>query len=163
MFRASRRQSLLLGIFLILVLVFVTTFRMGVVRGKSMEPTYEDGQIVLVRRWNWFHGPLHHNDVVLVQQERDVIIKRVYRLSGEEIDDNPIRVAMATRRNDLSDYYEQKTIQTPNGPETHLYVPEGYVVIIGDNLRVSEDSRLFGPVPQRNILGRVVAAPPPPR
>jgi signal peptidase I len=161
MSRANRRQTLFVLVFLIVVLGFVTTFRMGVVRGDSMYPTYLNGQVVLVRRRNWLSGPLHHNDVVLVRKDRDVLIKRVWRLPGEEVDDPGVR--RPTFLNNLQDYYEQERVQTPDGTEeTRLFVPQGFLVILGDNRRVSEDSRIFGPVPERDVLGVVVASPPPP-
>src|SRR5262249_51459517 len=135
---------------------------MGVVRGDSMESTYQNGQVVLVRRRNLFSPPLRHNDVVLLRKDRDVIIKRVYRLPGEEIDETFPNVLAYTRLNGMEDYYEQKVEQTPQRPKTHYYVPDGSLVILGDNLRVSEDSRIFGPVPERDVLGVVVNAPGPP-
>ena len=85
MSRSVRRQIVFVGVFLVVVLLFVTLFRMGLVRGDSMSPTYEDGQVVLVQRRSRFSPPLKHNDVILVRHDRDVLIKRVYRLEGEEL------------------------------------------------------------------------------
>ena len=157
-----RRQSILILIFLILVIVFMTTYRMGVVRGTSMLPTYQDGQVVLVRRKNWFSPPLHRNDVVLLQKDREVIMKRVFRIPGDEIDAGNPNLLEITRMRGLSDYYEQ-LIQVPYREGLpRLFVPDGYIVVLGDNPSVSEDSRLFGPVPERDVLGTVVNAPVPP-
>lgn len=163
----SRRQMFLIGLFLILVVMFMTTFRMGVVSGTSMEPTYNDGQVVLVRRRNLFSPPLRRGDVVLVRNGHDVIIKRIFRLPGEEIDNSYPDVLAPTQMHYLTDhyltdYYEQQTVQTPQGPVIHYYVPKDFFVVIGDNLPVSEDSRVFGPVALHDVLGVVVAAPPAP-
>lgn len=158
----TRRQTLFIVAFLCVVLLFVTSFRMGIVRGDSMEPTYQNGQLVLVRRFNRFSAPLRHNDVILVRKDRDVIIKRVYRLSGEEITEAFPNLLAFTNYNHISDYYEQQIVNTKDGPVKHLRVPDGYIAILGDNLKVSEDSRIFGPVPIRDILGTVVRAPGPP-
>lgn len=156
--RAPRRQTVLIGVFLLLVVLFLMFFRMGVVRGESMLPTYVDGQVVLVSRRHSYSPPLRHNDVVLLRKDRDVIIKRVFRVEGEEIDESFPYVLQRTLLSDLGDYYEHKT----EGGRTHYYVPKGYIVVLGDNLRVSEDSRFFGPVPVRDVLGTAVAAPGPP-
>lgn len=158
---AVRRQLVLVAIFLGLVVYFVTTFRMGVVRGDSMEPTYHNGQVVLVRRINALKTPLHHNDVVLVRKDRDVIIKRVYRLPGEEIPHGFPFVREFTFEHLLADYYEQLPGETPES-RPRLFVPKDYLVILGDNARISEDSRFFGPVPLRDVLGVVVRSQPPP-
>jgi signal peptidase I len=156
--RAPRRQTVLVGVFLLLVVMFLILFRMGVVRGQSMTPTYVDGQVVLVSRRHSYSPPLRHNDVVLLRKDRDVIIKRVYRLEGEEIDNAFPYVLGRTIAMNLGDYYEHKV----EGGQIHYYVPQGYIVVLGDNLRVSEDSRYFGPVPVRDVLGTAVAAPGPP-
>ena len=40
---------------------------------------------------------------------------------------------------------------------TGIYVPEGYVLPLGDNRDNSQDGRYFGPVPETKINGRAVA------
>jgi len=156
---STTRQTVLICLFLVLVIVFVTMFRLGIVRGASMEPTYTDGRIVLVRRMATLGRKLRRGDVVLVRNEHDVIIKRVFRLPGEEIDHSFPDVLSQSQLRDLTDYYEQKVQKTPEEYVTHFYVPQGYIVVIGDNTPVSEDSRIFGPVSERDILGVVVRAP----
>jgi type IV secretory pathway protease TraF len=37
-------------------------------------------------------------------------------------------------------------------------IPEGHVWLSGDNMPFSQDSRSYGPVPSRNLLGRLVVA-----
>ena len=127
-----------------------------------MMPTFVDGQIVLVRRMATLGRALHRGDVVLVNNDHDVIIKRIYRVAGDEIDTSFPDVLSPTSRRDLTDYYEQKTVNTPTGPQTHYMVPDGYLVVIGDNTTNSEDSRVFGPVSIKDVLGVVVQSPPAP-
>jgi len=164
MTRSIRRQIAFVALFLVVVVLFMTMFQMGVVRGQSMEPTYVNGQVVLVQRHNGFSHPLHRYDVVLLRHDRDVLIKRIYRLEGEELTDTLYPyTARQARRSRVVDYYEQDPpIALPGGPPPRLFVPKGYVVVLGDNIRNSEDSRAFGPVPVRDILGVVVNSPPPP-
>jgi signal peptidase I len=163
MSRSVRRQVAFVSVFLVVVALFVTMFRMGVVRGSSMEPTYENGQVVLVQRRNRFSPPLKRSDVILVRHDRDVLIKRIYRLEDEEMTDTFPYTAAMIRHSGLDDYYEQQPAIAPvNGPPPRLFVPRGYVVVLGDNIRNSEDSRVFGPVPMRDILGVVVNSPRPP-
>ena len=159
----ARRQTLFICVFLVVVVLFVTTYCMGVVRGASMEPTYQDGQVVLVRRRSLLSAPLRRNDVVLLQRYRgEVIIKRIYRLPGEEVPGGyPFLIDIGQPRG-LQDYYEQIPTKTPTGAATRFYVPSGYIAVLGDNPDVSEDSRFFGPVPISSVLGTVVDAPAPP-
>ncbi len=127
-----------------------------------MEPTYQNGQVVLVRRYNRLSAPLRHNDVILIKKDKDVIIKRVFRLPGEELTDEFPNLLAFTKYNHLTDYYEQQETTSKNGKVTHYRLPDGYIAILGDNLKVSEDSRIFGPVPLRDILGKVERSPGPP-
>ncbi len=160
MSRQTRRQTVFVSVFLVVVILFVLTFRLGAVRGVSMLPTYENGQAVLVLRRTWFSPAFKQGDVVLVKHGRDVLIKRIYRLPGEEIDGRVTAFLTSSDSYNLSDYYEQSPNKHSALP--HLTVPAGYVVVLGDNGPQSEDSRQFGPVPIRDIIGKVVNAPPPP-
>lgn len=164
MSRSVQRQVVYVAVFLVVVVLFMTMFRMGIVRGQSMEPTYENGQVVLVQRRTWFSRPLRRNDVVLLRHDRDVLIKRIYRLGGEELTNDiyPYTAEMALNRM-VGDYYEQvPAIRLPGAPPPRLYVPKGYLVVLGDNIKNSEDSKDFGPVPVRDVLGVVMNSPLPP-
>ncbi|MBC7525928.1 MAG: signal peptidase I [Chthonomonadaceae bacterium] len=148
---------------MIVVFLFVFTFRLGIVRGESMMPTYQNGQSVLVRRQSFLNSKFKRGDVVVLQKGRDVIIKRVAYLPGEEVKD-PALVNVSYVR-DLLDYYEQSPRLTSDGKKSmvpRIFVPAGFIVVLGDNPAVSEDSRFFGPVPLRDVLGNVIASPPAP-
>jgi signal peptidase I len=43
----------------------------------------------------------------------------------------------------------------PHLPETDMVVPAGQVFLMGDNRNLSEDSRVFGPVPLRDVVGKL--------
>jgi signal peptidase I len=155
----ARRQIIAVSVFLVVVLFFTTTFRLAVVKGDSMLPTFRDGQIVLVSRLLAFNGPLKKGDVVLVRRGREVLIKRVAFLSGE---------ALSTRDSIRFMPIHEKFDRLPAPPDAGLYerqrirVPKDDVVVLGDNPLVSDDSRQFGPVPLSDVEGRVLSAPPAP-
>ena len=122
--------------------------------------TYTNGQVVLVRRRNLFSAPFKRDDVILFRRGRDVLIKRIHRLSGEELDEPRVTSFLKTSQAyDLSEYYEQKPSDSTE-KKARLFVPEGYLVVLGDNAPASEDSRLFGPIPIRDVLGSVVGKTP---
>ncbi len=144
----ARRQLLAAALFLVFVIVLLTTFRVAVVHGDSMLPTYHNGEIVFVTRLG---NDLKHGDVVLVQvPSHEVLIKRVFRLPGETID-----ATDAPLFNRVAEYFDPT-----HDPKAPLKVPPGYIVVLGDNRAVSDDSRNFGTIPTKDILGRVMNAPP---
>ncbi len=150
----AKRNVFAVAVFLVVVILFTATFKMAVVRGDSMLPTYRDGQLLLINKIRALHGPLKRNDVVLVEHGNDVLIKRVVYLPGDIV---PAQDSFQFRR--VMEFFDIVR-PGPNEPRyPGLKVPEGFIVILGDNRRVSEDSRLFGPVKEGDVIGRVVNAP----
>lgn len=154
--RSLRRQIFFVSTFLVVVVFYVTLFRQVVVSGDSMEPTYHSGQALLALRRQSFSPPLRRGDVIVLKKDRDTIIKRVAYLSGDIVTNEA--VLNPTFVNRLSDYYEQQPA-TESDKLPRLIVPAGYIVVLGDNRAISYDSRSFGPVSLRDVLGRVFAAP----
>lgn len=156
----KRRQVIAVVVFLIVVLFFTLSFRMAVVHGDSMLPTFRDGQIVLVNRLRALGGPLQKGDVVVLEKDNDVLIKRIAFLPGETLlARDAYRYSERART-----WFErpQKPLEKGFFRRFELKVPAGQYVVLGDNPAVSDDSRAFGPIPAEKIIGRVVNAPPKP-
>ncbi len=134
--RRLTRLFWLLTIFGSLALFFVMNFRVVVVNGHSMEPTYREGQRLLMTNAYWLFGKIERGDVVvIITPTGERLIKRVVALPSESV---PQRYWSA---------YLLKYGTT---------VPEGHLFVVGDNLGFSEDSRFFGPVPLSRVEGKIV-------
>lgn len=120
-------------------LYFFLTFRTVVVSGNSMEPTFHNGERLLVSKAYWLIGPIKEKDIVVVQGQKDsdYVIKRVYKLAGEVVDWANAPLTWSINKGEFK-------------------VPSGQLYILGDNREVSEDSRRFGPVPLDKVIGKVV-------
>ncbi|MGP3685989.1 S26 family signal peptidase [Streptomyces sp. IBSNAI002] len=108
------------------------------VRGPSMEPAYRDGDRVLVRRG----GPPRNGEVVVAEHpgaarrgDFGLLIKRVAAVPGDRIP----RVGVPA---------------LARAPGSR--VPDGRLVLLGDNRPVSLDSRELGYFPADRVLGRVL-------
>jgi signal peptidase I len=144
---AKKRVITGFGFVLLMVLAFALfafeTLHTVVVKGVSMYPTFKDGQRVLVCRAYWLVGPLKDKDVVVLRDKESpdnpdaYIIKRIYKMAGEKVDE-------------VNCPHNWKLA---NGP---YVVPEGKVYVLGDNRAQSEDSRYFGAVDLKSLLGKVV-------
>ncbi len=134
----------------VVVALFAYAFRMVRVKGHSMDPTYHNGQWLLVRRPNWPSPRLKVGDVVVFRLEDDILVKRIAALGGQSIPDER-GVLLIRPSHKRPGTWEQAIVAT-----APLQVPEGQIYVLGDNPPVSDDSRSFGPVPVSALLGRVI-------
>jgi signal peptidase I len=116
-----------------------------------MEPTYYNGQWLLVRRLNWPSPPPRVGDVVVFTLEKEVLVKRVAAVGGQPMPGGrPILLLTPSRERPRA---WERVVVTAAGPGK---VPPGQLYVLGDNPSVSDDSRMFGPVPLSALIGRVI-------
>lgn len=134
------------------------------VEQHSMERTVEPGEYVLVDKLTPRFATYARGDVVVFTPPADPIetngvrtpyIKRVIALPGEtvELKDGAVWVD-GTKLDEPYVFEGQATEQT--GAETKWTVAVGDLFLLGDHRQASSDSREFGPVPEANVVGRVV-------
>ena len=125
-----------------------TTYR---VAGASMRETLQDGDRIVVASHPWLMQPVLAGDTVILRVEGEVLVKRVMACPGDRIAMEQCQVL----RNGRS-VVESIPAALEGGdsfPEYQLHGDEYFV--LGDNRRVSIDSRDFGPVRSWQLMGRV--------
>ena len=138
------------GILLSLVLSFLITPR--IVRGNQMYPSLCDGQLVLVFR----PGKLSLNSLVLYRNPKGE--ERIGRVVAEEQDVVEIQedAEILVNENLL---VRRIPYPVPAGDLSYPYsVPEKSFFLLNDYRENVEDSRSFGAVSGRDIVGVVVFA-----
>jgi len=85
-----------------------------------------------------------------VAEDHTVLIKRVIALPGEVVSGKAGHVYIDDEML-VEPYLPPGTVTSNFGP---IRVPPGEVWMMGDNRGNSEDSRYFGPVPTKTIVGR---------
>lgn len=157
-FRRGSVLDLLLMMFLAMMLMF------GVIRpfvaevflipSESMSPTLKVGDRVLALKLAYrFTEPERGDLAVFSDPEGELTIKRVVGLPGDTVAtrDGVLYVNGEPKRESYVDY--ELTDSTFYGPEK---VPAGHMYVMGDSRSNSKDSRAFGPVPEEDLLGRVI-------
>jgi len=156
---------LLAALIFFLVRLVVLNFR---VDGESMLPNLDDGQMLLVNRNayefvdigdNRYYpfDPPERGDVIVFDPPTGSdkpYIKRIIGLPGEEVTFGDGHVFVDGELLP-EDYIKDRTTCRPaRSDNCDVIVPEGNVYVLGDHRSNSSDSRVFGPVPVGNIVGK---------
>lgn len=124
----------------------------------SMIPTLQENDRVVVNKLSYkLHG-VGRGDIVVfttppgVPEDYKDLVKRVVGLPGDTVEGLNGKVFVNGKVLDES-YLPEGTATSQFGPQK---VPAGTYWVMGDNRGNSTDSRSFGPIPKRTIVGHAV-------
>jgi len=121
---------------------------------RSMEPTLEPGDRILVNKFIYRFQEPQHGDVIVfkfpLDPKRD-FIKRVIALENEKIEIRDGEVYVEDKK--LEEPYIKESFVGNYGP---YQVPPNHLFVLGDNRNNSEDSRFWGALPRENIVGKAM-------
>ena len=155
--------ELILVTLALLVLVTTLFIRQTVVVGGSMEPTLKNGEQLFIS--DLFYTP-KAGDIVVVQVDGDIaerftslheneaIIKRVIATEGQTV--GIVNGTVYIDGVPLSEDYVLR-----DGTDHKLNMPtvpvrEGHIFLMGDHRNNSLDSRWFGEVDERTVIGKIL-------
>jgi signal peptidase I len=144
----------------IFVIVYLFLFQPHQVRGSSMYPSFKDNEYILTDKISYRFDAPQRGEVIIFKapgNEEYEYIKRVIALPGEQVRIQEGHVYINDQVLDESDYlasdtYTQGGRSLPIG-DTGEVLPDHYFVL-GDNRSHSSDSRDWGLVPTKNIIGK---------
>lgn len=147
------------GLFLKLFIIDILS-----VHGISMEPAVRDKENVIVCKAayglaNPFRGETvfrwkdaRAGDIVIYVYKNNLVIKRCVATEGDSLEfssDTGYTVCVRRKTYPLTEIQYNLIKGSPS-------VPAGMILAIGDNSEHSIDSRTYGFVAQKNILGKVI-------
>jgi len=145
---------------LVVVVVFTFVIRLIGVDGRSMVPTLQHGDRLMVLN-SLLYDDYKYGDVVVLRKEsflQDPIVKRVIATEGQTVDINFATGAVFVDDELLEEDYINEPTYLEEGTEFPLTVPEGSIFVMGDNRNHSSDSRdsRLGTVDARYVIGKAV-------
>lgn len=124
------------------------------VESVSMQPTLFAGNFVVVNKLTYQFGEISRGDIIVFRYppdpKQDPYIKRVIGLPGDTIMVEGNEVLINGIR--ISEPY--LATQTQQGGK--WTVPSDALFVMGDNRNNSSDSRAWGVVPIKNVLGKAI-------
>ncbi len=160
--RAARKKGGGVVEYLVILLVsfalvfgFVRPFVMEAfwIPSGSMIPTLEIGDRVLVNKFIYRFTDPDRGDIIVFQSvdnSDEDLIKRVVGLPGDKI-------AVRGGKLFVNGEPQKEPFTNKKLPDRSFYakttVPKNHVFVMGDNRANSADSRVFGPLPEKNIEG----------
>ena len=153
--------GLFIGLFLKLFVFEILT-----VSGESMSPSLKDGEKLFVNKLAYgivrpygdellcrWKRP-QRGDIVIYLYNNKIVVKRCIAVGGDTLEvftesEYNYQLKAGDSRIGLT---ESQYLNLKNS----VSVPEGYILAIGDNHEVSVDSRTYGFVSEKNILGKVL-------
>ena len=138
-----------IGLAILAALWLSQYYRLAVVRGKSMEPSLSQGDLVVVR----MGGLPQRGDIAVIDSEvlHRRIIKRVVAVGGDTviISDGELRIN--------GEILEEEYIKEPYEHISDFFlVPPQCVYVLGDNRNFSRDSRMIGFIPIEEVTGVLI-------
>ena len=148
----------------IFVVVYLFLLQPHQVRGASMEPNLSDGQYILTDKISYRFSDPHRGDIIVFKAPVDEnfdYIKRIIGLPGETIsiieDEIIIRNSENPNGFTLGEPYSFNGVNSPGevlSNEVEFTISQNKYFVMGDNRSQSFDSREWGELPRKNIIGK---------
>jgi signal peptidase I len=137
------------------ILIVTFGFQVARVEGLSMAPTLADQDRLIVNKLAYRIGEPRRSDIVMLYYPLNPDKSFVKRVIAEEGD--TVRIVdgrVYVNEVPLNDDYVPQEYRSHDdwGPQV---IPEGYYFVMGDHRNNSSDSRTWGFVPKRYIIGKV--------
>lgn len=149
---------------ILISLLIVVPFRLYIaqpfiVDGASMDPTFETGDYLIVDELTYRFRVPERGSVLIFKYPRDPrksFIKRVIGLPGETVSISGGEVTIVNAEKPEGFVLDEPYVKLGKKDTANYILGDGEYFVLGDNRLGSADSRVWGPVPKTNIVGRPI-------
>lgn len=126
----------------------------AIIKGSSMEPAFKERDVVLFAR---ILDKYRTGDVVLIETGNtgEDYFKRIVGLPGQTVDIDSVNGEVLIDGEPLEEPYIYSGTEKNGGLDYPVSLGADEYFVLGDNRAHSKDSRIFGPVKQNEIDGKV--------
>ncbi len=145
----------------VVTIVFMFCLRLVGVNGDSMFPTLHNNDYLLLQS-GLTKGSYARGDIVVACvpsfENGEPVVKRVVATGGQTVDIvyDAAGGSVSVDGVALSEPYIREMMVSGRYNDLHIEVPEGQLFLMGDNRNHSTDSRYFGCVDERYVLGKAL-------
>ncbi len=130
-----------------------------IVSGASMDPTFASGEYLIVDELSYHFKKPTRGEVIIFRYPRNpdtFFIKRVIGLPGETVHLQNGSITIVNNENPDGIILPDSHIDPSRKSNDNLSVTltKGEYFVMGDNRKESSDSRSWGPLPEKYVIGR---------
>jgi signal peptidase I len=156
------KDLIFLAVLIVVVVIPIRMFVISpfVVDGESMHPTFENLDYLIVDELVYRFSPPTRGDVIVFRYPKNpsvFYVKRIIGLPGETVSINRGVVSVTTKAGETVTLNEPYVVNEDATYTKSVTLTEGQYFVLGDNRPNSSDSRVWGPLPEKDIVGRVDA------
>lgn len=149
-----------LALLIVVVVIPIRTFIVSpfVVDGDSMHPTFQNLDYLIIDEILYRFKAPERGDVVVFRYPKDpsiFYIKRIIGLPNETVSINHGAVTITTADGEKITLNEPYIVNEDATYTRNVTLKSGEYFVLGDNRPNSSDSRIWGPLPRKDIIGRV--------
>lgn len=154
------KDLLVLALLIVVVVIPIRVFIVSpfVVDGDSMHPTFENLDYLIVDEIVYAFQSPKRGDVVVFRYPKNhsiFYIKRIIGLPGETVSINRGTIAVTTNTGASITLAEPYVVNEDATYTKNVALSAGQYFVLGDNRPNSSDSRVWGPLSAKDIIGRV--------
>ena len=121
-----------------------------IVSNKSIEPTFYEGDEILLLKNNFLFNKIDNFDVIVFRMGSNNLVKRVIGKEGDKVEifDGGLY---------LNDELIRHKYYIFSKEDNAVYnIGKNQYFVLGDNIALSEDSRDFGLINKKDIIGHII-------
>lgn len=149
-----------LALLIVLVVIPIRLFIISpfVVDGDSMHPTFDNLDYLIVDEFLYYFRAPERGDVIVFRypgNPSNFYVKRIIGLPGETVSINRGTVSISGTNGESFTLSEPYVVSEDATYTKNVSLSADEYFVMGDNRPNSSDSRIWGPLPKKNIIGRV--------